>query len=98
VWASRGSAARATDQRYRDPYDSTRLFKNTFERWADDPRGRDFAVHIRAAVSELQGATAAMGPPRSSSRRTAAARRTVPKSLRQSTVNESAVAAPAGKR
>jgi hypothetical protein len=36
------------------------IFKNAFERWTDDRRGRDFAVHVRAAVGELQAATAAM--------------------------------------
>lgn len=44
------------------------IFKNAFERWADDERAQDFAVHIRAAVGELQTATAAMAPLQSSSR------------------------------
>jgi AcrR family transcriptional regulator len=53
---------------------SIAIFKNAFERWADDTRDRDFAVHVRAAVGALQAATAGMAPP-SSSRRATAARR-----------------------
>lgn len=51
------------------------IFKNAFERWADDAREQDFAVHVRAAVGALQAATAGMAPPPSSSRGTTAARR-----------------------
>lgn len=51
------------------------IFKNAFERWADDAREQDFAVHVRAAVGALQAATAGMVPPPSSSRGTTAARR-----------------------
>jgi len=51
------------------------IFKNAFERWADDTRAQSFAVHVGAAVAALQEATAGMTP-RPSSRRSAAARRT----------------------
>lgn len=51
------------------------IFKNAFERWADDTRDQDFAVHVRAAVAALQAATAGMAPPPSSSRRTTGAGR-----------------------
>jgi AcrR family transcriptional regulator len=37
------------------------IFKNAFERWADDPRAQNFAVHVGAAVAALQEATAGMG-------------------------------------
>jgi AcrR family transcriptional regulator len=51
------------------------IFKNAFERWADDTREQDFAVHVGAAVRALQAATAGMvSPPSSSRRRTAAPR------------------------
>src|ERR1700712_1882315 len=53
------------------------IFKNAFERWADDPRAQNFAVHVGAAVAALQEATAGMAPPPSSSRNIAA-RRTRP--------------------
>lgn len=33
------------------------IFKNAFERWADDTREQEFAVHVRAAVAALQAAT-----------------------------------------
>jgi hypothetical protein len=49
------------------------IFKNAFERWTDDTRARDFAVHVHAAVRELQAATAAMA--RGSSSRPAPSRR-----------------------
>jgi AcrR family transcriptional regulator len=58
------------------------IFKNAFERWADDTRAQSFAVHVAAAVAALQQATADMAPPPSSSPRTAAARRTRPKARR----------------
>jgi AcrR family transcriptional regulator len=51
------------------------IFKNAFERWADDPRAQSFAVHVQAAVGDLQAATAGMPPRRSSPRRKAAAKR-----------------------
>jgi AcrR family transcriptional regulator len=51
------------------------IFKNAFERWADDRREQDFAVYVRAAVAALQAATAGMAPPPPSSRGRAAARR-----------------------
>jgi len=44
------------------------IFRNAFERWADDPREQDFAVHVRAAVAALQQATAGMASPPSPSR------------------------------
>ena len=50
------------------------IFKNAFERWADDPRAQAFAVHVAAAVAALQEATAGMAP-RPSSAPTTAARR-----------------------
>src|ERR1700712_1411270 len=52
------------------------IFKNAFERWADDPRAQNFAVHVGAAVAALQEATAGMSPRRSSRPGSAAARRT----------------------
>jgi hypothetical protein len=55
------------------------IFKNAFERWADDVRAQNFAVHVGAAVAALREATAGMTPLPSSSRRSAAARRTPPK-------------------
>jgi len=51
------------------------IFRNAFERWADDTRAQSFAVHVHAAVGDLRAATAAVPPLRSSSRRTADARR-----------------------
>jgi AcrR family transcriptional regulator len=54
------------------------IFKNAFERWADDTRAQNFAVHVDAVVAALQEATAGMAPPPSSSRRNAA-RRALPK-------------------
>ena len=57
------------------------IFKNAFERWADDARAQNFAVHVGAAVAALQAATAGMAP-RPSSRGNAAARRTRPKRRR----------------
>jgi AcrR family transcriptional regulator len=58
------------------------IFKNASERWADDARARNFAVHVEAAVAALQEATAGMAPRPSSSRGNAAARRTRPKRRR----------------
>ncbi len=58
------------------------IFKNAFERWADDTRARNFAVHVAAAVAALQEATAGMAPLPSSSRRSAAARRAPRKAQR----------------
>jgi AcrR family transcriptional regulator len=58
------------------------IFRNAFERWADDRRDRDFAVHVRAAVAALRAATAGMAPPSPSSRARAAARR-VPSRIRR---------------
>jgi hypothetical protein len=55
------------------------IFKNAFERWADDTRAQTFAVHVGAAVAALQDATARMAQRPSSSRGNAAARRTRPK-------------------
>lgn len=55
------------------------IFKNAFERWDDDTRAQNFAVHVGAAVAALQEATAGMAPPRSSSRASAPARRPRPK-------------------
>jgi AcrR family transcriptional regulator len=55
------------------------IFKNAFERWADDARAQNFAVHVGAAVAALQEATAGMASPPSSSRGSAAGRRTPPK-------------------
>jgi AcrR family transcriptional regulator len=55
------------------------IFKNAFERWADDTRAQNFAVHVGAAVAALQEATAGMVRRPSSSRGNAAARRTRPK-------------------
>jgi hypothetical protein len=55
------------------------IFKNAFERWADDTRAQNFAVHVGAAVAALQEATAGMVPLPSSLRGSAAARRTPPK-------------------
>jgi len=54
------------------------IFKNAFERWADDAEEQDFAVHVRAAVAELQAATAAIVPVTSSSRRSGAVARARP--------------------
>jgi AcrR family transcriptional regulator len=59
------------------------IFKNAFERWADDKRAQDLAVHVRAAVAELQAATAAMVPLPSASPGTAGARRSKPRIRRQ---------------
>ena len=39
------------------------IFKNAFERWADDRREQDFAVHVRAAMAALQAATIGMASP-----------------------------------
>lgn len=39
------------------------IFRNAFERWADDRRAREFAVHVRAAVAVLQVAAAGTAPP-----------------------------------
>ena len=61
---------------------SIAIFKNAFERWADDTRGRSFAVHVAAAVAALHEATAGMAPRPSPSRGNAAARRTRPKARR----------------
>ncbi|HWF83776.1 MAG TPA: TetR family transcriptional regulator [Vicinamibacterales bacterium] len=55
------------------------IFKNAFERWADDTRAQNFAVHVGAAVAALQAATAGMVPQPSSSRGNAVARRARPK-------------------
>jgi len=55
------------------------IFKNAFERWADDTRAQNFAVHVGAAVAALHEATAGMAPQPSSSRGSAAAQRTRPK-------------------
>ena len=52
------------------------IFKNAFERWADDRREQDFAVHVRAVVAALQAATAGIAPPSPSSRGGGATRRT----------------------
>jgi AcrR family transcriptional regulator len=46
------------------------IFKNAFERWADDAEGRDFADHVRATLGDLQAVTAAAAP-RPSRRRSA---------------------------
>jgi len=51
------------------------IFKNAFERWADDPRQQDFSVHVRAAVAALQAATTGMVAPPQPSRRQATTRR-----------------------
>jgi len=58
------------------------IFKNAFERWADDPREQDFVVHVRAAVGALQAATAGMVPPPSASHASTVARRTRPRARR----------------
>ena len=50
------------------------IFKNAFERWADDARAQNFAVHVGAAVAALQEATAGMAPLPSSSHAGAPAR------------------------
>jgi AcrR family transcriptional regulator len=55
------------------------IFKNAFDRWADDPHAQGFAVHLGAVVAALQEATARMAPPPSPSRRSPAARPTSPK-------------------
>ena len=52
------------------------VFKNAFERWADDSRAQNFAVHVRAAVAALHDATAGMAARPPSSRGKATARRT----------------------
>jgi len=52
------------------------IFKNALERWADDARAQNLAVHVGAAVAALQAVTAGMAPQPSSPRRSAAARRT----------------------
>ena len=57
------------------------IFKNAFERWADDTRAQNFAVHVGAAVAALQEATTRMAAPRSP-RGSAAARRARPKARR----------------
>ena len=58
------------------------IFKNAFERWADDARARNVAVHVGAAVAALQEATAGMAPLPSSSRGRAGARRS-PRKVRR---------------
>ena len=58
------------------------IFKNAFERWADDTREQDFAVHVRAAVGALRSATAGLASPPSSSRGGTVARRIRPKARR----------------
>ena len=55
------------------------IFKNAFERWADDTREQDFAVHVRAAIAALQAATIGMVPPSPSSPGRAATRRPPPR-------------------
>jgi len=54
------------------------IFRNAFERWADDTRAQSLAVHVGAAVAALQTATAGMAPRPSSPRRSMTARRTRP--------------------
>jgi AcrR family transcriptional regulator len=54
------------------------IFKNAFERWADDTRAQNFAVHVGAAVAALQEAAAGMVQLPSSSRGNVA-RRALPK-------------------
>jgi hypothetical protein len=54
------------------------IFKNAFERWAEDARAQNFAVHVGAAVAALQELTAGMVR-RPSSGGNIAARRTRPK-------------------
>lgn len=51
------------------------IFRNAFERWADDPRAQSFALHVQEAVHDLQAATAGIPPVQSSRRRKAAAPR-----------------------
>ena len=55
------------------------IFKNAFERWADDPRAQAFAVHVGAAVAALQEATAGTLPLPPSSRGSTALRNTARK-------------------
>ena len=50
------------------------IFKNAFERWADDPRKQSFTVHVGASVAALQQATAGIAPKASSRRKTLAPR------------------------
>jgi AcrR family transcriptional regulator len=45
------------------------IFKNAFERWADDTRAQTFAAYVRAALDDLQAATAGIEPQQSSSAR-----------------------------
>lgn len=40
------------------------IFKNAFERWAEDRKAGDFVAHVHAAVAELQAATLEMKPAR----------------------------------
>lgn len=44
------------------------IFRNAFERWADDRREREFAVHVGEAVAALQAATTG-SPPRTKAER-----------------------------
>ena len=45
------------------------IFRNAFERWAEDTRDQDFAVHVRAAVAALNAATTGIASLLASSRR-----------------------------
>jgi AcrR family transcriptional regulator len=59
------------------------IFKNAFDRWADDARAQDFAVHVGAAVAALQEATAGMTPPPPVASRGATAARRAPRKVRR---------------
>ncbi|HUB06276.1 MAG TPA: TetR family transcriptional regulator [Myxococcales bacterium] len=50
------------------------VFKAGFERWIDDPKERDLAHHMRAALDELRSVVLDQAPPHARSRRSSPSR------------------------